>query len=145
MGIAPTVIINSGGGSVTAGLAICDAVEAFPGGVTMVVTSMAASMAAVILSCGSRGRRFVLPHAEVMLHEPLVTTEAPSSLNASAMRRKSDSLLKTRDLLSSILAKNCGHTLEEVNRQIEYDFYMDSHAAVEFGIVDAVLEDIYSL
>ena len=61
------------------------------------------------------------------------------------MRRRSDSLLKTRDVTSGILAENTGHTLEEVNNRIEHDFYMSSLEAVDFGIVDAVLEDIYSL
>lgn len=143
MGITPCILINSGGGSVTAGLAICDCIKAFPGEVTIVVSGIAASMAAVILSCGTKGRRFILPHSEVMIHEPLIG-DCPGG-NASAMRRRSDSLLKTRDITSGILAENTGHTLEEVNSRIEHDFYMSSLEAVDFGIVDAILEDIYSL
>lgn len=142
-GINPTIIIDSPGGCVRSGFAICDAVEAFPGEVTMVVAGMAASMAAVILSCGTKGRRFILPHSEVMIHEPLVD-QCPGG-NASAMERRSRSLLKTRDLTSGILARNTGHSLEEVNRKIEYDCYMDAREALEFGIVDAIPESIYSL
>ena len=143
-GIDPVLFINSNGGSVNAGLAICDALRAYPGPVSMLVTGMAASMAAVIFSNGTKGRRFVLPHAEVMIHQPLIG-DCPGG-NAGEIRRRSQSLLKTRDVLSGILAENTGHTLEEVNERIEYgDYSMTGPEAVEFGIADAVLENLYDL
>ncbi len=134
------ILINSPGGEVNAGLLIYDAIQGSKAVINMYCTGMAASMAADILAGGQKGRRFILPHSKVMIHEPLIRDGVGGS--ATSIRNISQSILETRDICNGLLAKNTGKTLEEVNEATSYDNYMNAEQTVAFGICDAIAERI---
>lgn len=131
------IYINSGGGSVNAGLLIYDVIQSIQSRVNIYVTGMAASMAAVLACCGEKGRRYILPHSQCMIHEPLINGGVGGS--TSAIRNISESLLKTRELTNGIIAKHTGKSMEEVEQACSYDHYLDAEEAVEFGLVDEIV------
>ena len=133
--------INSGGGEVTAGLLIYDLLQQMKVPVNMYCTGIAASMAAVILAGGQKGRRFILPHSKTMIHEPLLSGGVGGS--ASSINNISDSILETRKILNGILAEHTGKTLKEINKATSFDNYMNAEESVAFGLCDAVAEDIF--
>ena len=116
--------INSGGGEVTAGLLIYDVIRQMKVPVNMYCTGIAASMAAVILAGGQKGRRFILPHSKTMIHEPLLSNGVGGS--ASSIKNISDSILETRKILNGILAEHTGKPLKEVNKATSFDNYMNA-------------------
>jgi len=127
--------INSPGGSVTAGLAIIDTMQHIKNDVSTVCVGLAASMAAVILSSGTKGKRMVLPNAEIMIHQPLGGVEGQASdIEISAKR-----IVKNRATLNKILAKNTGQPLSRVEKDVDRDFFMDAEEAKKYGIVDQVV------
>lgn len=130
------IFINSPGGEVNSGLVIYDVIQDIEIPVNMYVTGMAASMAAVILAGGQKGRRFILPHSKVMIHEPLIQGGIGGS--ASSIRTVSNSILETKDIVNGILAKHTGKSIKEVNKATAFDNYMNSEESVAFGICDAV-------
>lgn len=132
-----TVYINSPGGEVNAGLLIYDALQGSSLDINLVCTGMAASMAAIILCSGKGGKRYILPHSKVMIHEPLISNGMGGS--ATSIRHISDSILKTRDMLSEILAKHTGKSVEEINEAISYDNYMSAEEAIAYGICDEII------
>lgn len=134
------ILINSPGGEVNAGLLIYDTLRASRVPVNLYCTGMAASMAAVILAGGQEGRRFILPHSKVMIHEPLIRDGVGGS--ASSIRNISESILETRDICNGLLAKHTGKTLEEINEATRFDNYMNAEQSVAFGICDAIEERI---
>ena len=131
------IYINSGGGSVNAGLLIYDVMQSITSPVNVYVTGIAASMAALLACGGQKGRRYILPHSQCMIHEPLITGGVGGS--TSAIRNISDSLLKTRALTNGIIAKHTGKSEEEVEKACSYDHYLDAAEAVEFGLVDEIV------
>lgn len=133
--------INSPGGSVNDGMLIYDVLESMKVPVHRYCIGMAASMGAVILSGGKKGNRFILPHSEVMIHEPLLNGDVGGS--ASSIKRKAESILETRSVLNGILAKNTGKTVEEIDAATAYDNYMNAEESVAFGLCDAVVERIF--
>lgn len=135
-----TIFINSGGGEVTAGLFIYDVIQSLKVPVNMYCTGIAASMAALLLAGGQPGRRFILPHSKVMIHEPLISNGVGGS--ATSIRNISDSILETREITNGILAKHTGKTIKEVNKATAFDNYMNATKAVEFGICDKVVESL---
>lgn len=135
------VYINSPGGEVNAGLALYDLFGAFEGELRMYCIGQAASMAAVILAAGQKGRRFILPHSRVMIHEVLLGGGVSGS--ATSISRISESIMETRDLINSILARHTGKTVEEINRATSFDNFMNAAEAVEFGICDEIAETIF--
>lgn len=135
-----TIYIDSPGGEVNAGLAIYDAIQGSELEINMVCVGMAASMAAVILSGGQKGRRYIFPHSKVMIHEPLLSNGVGGS--ATSIRNISDSILKTRDIINTILAEHTGKTLEEINKATDHDNYMYADEAVEFGMCDSITTKI---
>ncbi len=135
-----TVYINSPGGEVNAGLMIYDAIQGSKLKIDLVCTGMAASMAAVILCGGKKGNRYILPHSKVMIHEPLIRDGLGGS--ATSIMHISESISETKNLLSEIMSKHTGNTVEEINKAIAFDNYMDAKMAIEFGICDKVLERI---
>ncbi|MDO8514503.1 MAG: ATP-dependent Clp endopeptidase proteolytic subunit ClpP [bacterium] len=127
--------INSPGGQVSAGLAILDTMNHIQPNVSTVCVGMAASMAAVLLSAGEKGKRFALPNAEVMIHQPHGGAEGQAADIAITAKQ----ILKLRERLNKILAKNTGQKLEKIATDVDRDFFMDAQESVKYGIVDKVL------
>ena len=130
-----SLYINSGGGMVTAGMAIIDTMQHIKNPISTVCVGMAASMAAVILSCGEKGKRFALPNAELMIHQPHGGTEG----QASDIEISAKHILKTRANLNKMLAKNTGQTLSKIEKDVDRDFFMDAEEAKKYGIIDQVM------
>ena len=130
------IYINSPGGMVTAGLAILDTMNYIKPDICTICVGMAASMAAVLLSSGTKGKRYVLPNAEVMIHQPLGGAQG----QASDIKITADHIIEIRERLNKILAENSGQPLEVIEKDTERDNYLSATAAVEYGLVDKVLE-----
>jgi ATP-dependent Clp protease protease subunit len=128
--------INSPGGSVTAGMAIYDTMNYIKCDVNTICIGMAASMGAFLLSSGTKGKRFALPNAEIMIHQPLGGARG----QASDIKIQADLILKTRDRLNRILAKNTGKDLETIEKDTDRDHYMTSFEAKDYSIIDEVIE-----
>ncbi len=129
-----SLYINSPGGSVTATLAIVDTMNHVKPAVSTVCVGMAASGAAIILSSGEKGKRYALPNAEVMIHQPHGGAEG----QATDIEITAKQILKLRANLNRILAKNTGQKLEKVEKDVERDFFMTAEEAKKYGIVDQV-------
>ena len=127
--------INSPGGSVTAGMAIYDTMNYIKCDVSTICIGMAASMGAFLLSAGAKGKRFALPHSEVMIHQPLGGAQG----QASDIKIRADLILRTRDMLNRILAENTGKSVEEIERDTDRDNFMTAEQALEYGLIDKVL------
>lgn len=132
------IYINSPGGSVQSGLMMYDIIQACSDKVeiNMYCMGMAASMAAILLAGGQKGRRFILPHSTVMIHEPLISSGVGGS--ATNIKKTADSIMNTKATICKILSKHTGKTYKSIEKAISYDHYMDSEEAVAFGICDAV-------
>ncbi len=128
--------INSPGGSVTAGMAIFDTMRYIKCDVATICVGMAASMGAFLLSAGAKGRRLGLPNAEIMMHQPSAGTQGQITDMALHLKR----LENVKSRMNRILADNTGKSVEEVTEACERDNFMTSQEAVEFGIIDRVLE-----
>ena len=130
-----SLYINSPGGSISAGLAILDTMNHVKPPISTVCAGIAASMGAVILSAGDKGKRFALPNAEIMIHQPHGGAEGQASdIEISAKR-----ILKNRETLNKILAKNSGQPLSRVEKDADRDFFMDAEEAKKYGIIDKIL------
>jgi len=127
--------INSPGGSVSAGLAIYDTMNYIKCDVSTICIGMAASMGAFLLSSGAKGKRFALPNAEVMIHQPLGGVQG----QATEIKIAADHILKTREKLNAILAEQTGKPLEVIERDTERDNYMSAQDAMEYGLIDKVI------
>ncbi len=135
-----TILINSPGGEVNSGLAIYDLIRSCKTPIKMYCIGMAASMGAVIFSGGQKRRRFILPNSKVMIHEPLLRGGVGGS--ASSIQSTAESILKTRDVLNGILAKNTGRTIEEINEATNHDNILTAEEAVKFGLCDKIVKKI---
>ena len=127
--------INSPGGSVSAGLAIYDTMQYIKCDVSTICVGMAASMGAFLLSGGAKGKRYALPNAEIMIHQPLGGAKG----QATDIKIAADHILKTRERLNRILAQNTGQALEKVEADTERDNFMSAQEAKEYGLVDEVI------
>ena len=128
--------INSPGGLITAGMAIYDTMNYIKPDVCTICVGMAASMAAFLLSSGAKGKRYVLPNAEVMIHQPLGGTNG----QAEDIKIAADHIVKTRERLNKILAKNTGKSLKQIAKDTDRDNYLDAQQAVEYGLADKIVE-----
>lgn len=128
--------INSPGGSVTAGLAIYDTMKYIKPDVSTICVGMAASMGAFLLSSGTKGKRYALSNAEIMIHQP----SGGSQGQASDMLIAAEHILKIRKKLNKILADNTGQKLEVIEKDTDRDRWLDAHQALEYGLVDSVFE-----
>lgn len=135
------IYITSPGGQVISGLAIYDCMRSCPNELNVYCIGIAASMAAVLLAAGQKGRRFILPHSRVMIHEVLLGQGVTGT--ASSISRMSDSILETRDIVNGILAQHTGRTIDEINRATSFDNVMNAKEAVEFGICDEIVDSIF--
>ena len=127
--------INSPGGYVTAGFAIYDCIKSLNSQVSTICTGFAASMGSIILSAGTKGKRFIQPHARVMIHQP----SGGASGQASDIQITAQEIIKTKELSAHILAANCGQTFEKIMKDFNRDHWMGAEESVSYGIVDAVL------
>ncbi len=130
-----SLYINSPGGLVSAGLAIVDTMQHIKADVSTICVGMAASMGAVILSSGKKGKRFILPHAEVMIHQPLGGAQG----QASDIEISAKHIIQTRKILNEMLAKNTGQKLSVVEKDTDRDFFMSAKEALKYGIVDKII------
>jgi len=133
--------INSPGGSVSAGLAIFDTMNFINADVQTIVIGMAASMGAFLLAAGEKGKRYALPNAEVMIHQPLGGAQG----QATEIEIAAKHILKTRDTLNKILAERTGQTLKAIARDTDRDNYMSAEEAVKYGLVDAIMTNSKNL
>ncbi|MDE2489734.1 MAG: ATP-dependent Clp protease proteolytic subunit [Elusimicrobia bacterium] len=129
--------INSPGGMVSAGLAVYDTMQIVRAPITTLCMGMAMSFGAVLLAAGTKGKRYALPHARVMIHQPLMRGGLQGQ--ETDIRIQGVEIGKTRRRLSEILARHCGKTVEDVDRDVERNFYLSAAEAVSYGLVDQVL------
>ena len=133
-----TFYINSPGGMVTSGMVVYDTMQMISSPVSTVCMGMAASMGSILLSGGTKGRRFIYKHGEVMIHQPSGGGRGTSAdLEIMAVQIK-----KTKEMGARILAENCGQTYEKVMKDFDRDYWMDAAESIAYGIVDAVMEKI---
>lgn len=131
------LFINSPGGSVTAGMAIIDAIKNCKNDVCTICTGMAASMGAFILSCGTKGKRYITALSEVMIHQPLGGTQG----QASDILITAEHIKKTKDKINQILSENTGKPIEVITNDSDRDYYMDADEAVLYGICDGIYHE----
>ena len=127
--------INSPGGSVTAGMAIYDTMNYIKADVSTICVGMASSMGAFLLSSGAKGKRYALPNAEVMIHQPLGGFQG----QATDIGIHANRMLKIKERLNKILSENTNQPLEKLSADVERDYFLDGEEAVEYGIVDKVI------
>ena len=127
--------INSPGGSVTAGMAIYDTMQYIKCDVSTICIGMAASMGAFLLTAGAKGKRYALPNAEIMIHQPLGGTQG----QATDIQIHAEHILKIKEKLNKILSERTGQTLEQIKADTERDNFMDSYEAKEYGLIDKVI------
>ena len=135
-----TFYINSPGGVVTSGMVIHDTMKMISSPVSTICMGLAASMGSILLSAGAKGKRYIYPSGEVMIHQPSLGgmmrgTSADLEIQAIQIR-------KTKQIGAKILADNCGKTVEEILKDFERDYWMDAQEAVDYGIVDGILSKI---
>ncbi len=128
--------INSPGGSITSGMAIYDTMQVIKCDVSTICVGMAASMGAFLLSAGTKGKRFALPHSEVMIHQPLGGMQG----QATDIKIHADRIIRMRETLNKILSENTGKPLDVIERDTERDNFMSAYEAKEYGLIDEVIE-----
>ena len=131
-----SIYINSPGGVITSGMAIYDTMNFIKSDVSTICIGMAASMAAIILSSGTKGKRYILPNGEVMIHQPLGGAQG----QATEIKIAAERILKLKGKLNQILASNTGKDIKEIENDTERDYFMDSSEALQYGIVDKILK-----
>jgi ATP-dependent Clp protease protease subunit len=130
------IYINSPGGVVTAGLAIYDTMQYLKCPITTICIGQAASMGAMLLAAGSKGKRYALPNARIMIHQPLGGAQG----QATDIEIQTKEIMRVKKLLNEILAKHTGQPLAKIEKDTDRDFYMSAQEALEYGIVDEVIE-----
>jgi ATP-dependent Clp protease protease subunit len=133
-----SIYINSPGGSITAGLAILDTMRFVRPNIVTICVGQAASMAAVLLAAGTKGRRFSLPHARIMIHQPSMHGLAGQATDIDIYARE---ILRMREKLNQILAESTGQPIDRVSRDVDRDYIMGPEQAVEYGMIDKVITD----
>ena len=131
-----SLYINSPGGVITSGMAIYDTMNFIKSDVSTICIGLAASMAAFLLSSGKKGKRYALPNAEVMIHQPLGGAQG----QATEIKIAAEHILKLKDKLNTILAKNTNKPLEKIQNDTERDYFLTSDDALEYGLIDKIIE-----
>lgn len=135
-----TFYINSPGGVVTSGMVIYDTMKMIQSPVSTICMGLAASMGSILLSAGTKGRRFIYPHGEVMIHQPSIGGYFQAkSIDLEIQARQIE---KTKLIGAQILADNCGKTVEQIMKDFDRDYWMDANEALAYGIVDKVIDKI---
>jgi len=130
------LIINSPGGYVTSGFSIYDTILQIKSPVSTVCSGLAASMGSILLSVGAKGRRFIQPHARVMIHQPSGGAQG----QASNIEIQAKEIIKTKEIGARILADNCGQSFDKVMKDFDRDYWMDADESIAYGIVDQVIK-----
>lgn len=133
--------INSPGGVVTSGMAIYDTMNFIKADVQTIVIGMAASMASVLVSSGAKGKRFGLPHSQVMIHQPSGGAQGQQT----EIQIAAEEILKTRKMINGILAENSGQPIERIEQDTERDHYLTAQEAVDYGLLDGIMENTAKL
>lgn len=128
--------INSSGGSVTAGMAIYDTIQYVKSKVSTICVGTASSMAAVLLSAGAKGKRFILPNAEVMLHQVMGGAEG----QAIDIKIRAEHILRIKDRINSILVKHTGQTMKKIDKDTDRDYYLTASEAIKYGLADKIIK-----
>ena len=129
--------INSPGGSITEGMAIMDTMNYIKSDVKTICLGLAASMAAFLLSCGTKGKRYILPNAEVMIHQPLGGAQG----QATEIKIVAERILRLKNKLNKILSENTNKSIDVIERDTERDHFLTAEEALEYGIVDEILKN----
>ncbi|MCL2859591.1 MAG: ATP-dependent Clp protease proteolytic subunit [Oscillospiraceae bacterium] len=130
--------INSPGGSITDGMAIYDTINYIKCPVSTMCVGLAASMGAVLLACGTKGKRFATPNAEIMIHQPLIS--GGLSGQTTEIKIHAEHMIRTREKLNRILSEKTGQPLEKINEDTERDNFMTAEEALKYGIIDGILD-----
>lgn len=130
------IYINSPGGSVTAGLAIYDTIQYIKPDVSTICVGLAASMSAVLLSAGTKGKRFALPNAEILIHQVMGGAEG----QAIDIKIRAERILRIKDRLNDILSKHTGSSLEKIEKDTDRDYFMSADEALKYGIIDKIIK-----
>ena len=133
-----SLYINSPGGSITDGMAIVDTINYIKCPVSTICVGMAASMGAVLLTSGAKGKRFATPNAEILIHQPLIS--GGLSGQTTEIKIHADHMVKTREKLNKLLSERTGQNLETIERDTERDNYMTAQEALEYGLIDGILD-----
>jgi len=133
--------ISSPGGSVTSGMVIYDTMRMLKSPVSTICMGLAASMGSILLSGGAKGRRFIYPHGEVMIHQPSLGGHIQGV--SADMEIHAEQILRTKEMGARILAENTGQTIERIRKDFERDYWMDAQQSIEYGIVDKVIDKLY--
>lgn len=133
--------ISSPGGSVTAGMVVYDTMRMIKSPVSTICMGLAASMGSILLSGGAKGRRFIYPHGEVMIHQPSLGGHIQGV--SADMEIHAEQILRTKEMGARLLAENTGQTIERIRKDFERDYWMDAPQAIEYGIVDRVIDKLY--
>ncbi len=135
-----TIYLNTPGGSTTSGMAVYDTMKLVSSPITIVVTGMAASMGSVLLSAATKGQRLLYPHAQVLIHQPLIMGRfmgAAVDINIQAQEME-----KTREEINRILSDASGQPLEKIQRDTDRDFYMNAQETIDYGLADRIVEKV---
>lgn len=132
-----SLYINSNGGSITSGMAIYDTMNFIKSDVSTICIGMAASMGAFILSSGKKGKRYILPNSEVMIHQPLGGAQG----QATEIKIAAERIIKLKDKINYILAKNTNQDLAKIEQDTERDYFLSAKEALEYGLVDKIIEN----
>ena len=133
-----SIYINSPGGSITSGMAIYDTMNIIKSDVSTICIGISASMAACLLSSGKKGKRYILPNAEVMIHQPLGGAQG----QATEIKIAAERILKLKDKINKILSKNTNQSLEKIQNDTERDYFLDAEEAKQYGIIDKIIENM---
>ena len=133
--------ISSPGGAVTSGMVVYDTMQMLKSPVSTICMGLAASMGSILLSGGAKGRRFIYPHGEVMIHQPSLGGHIQGV--SADMEIHAEQILRTKEMGARILAENTGQTIERVRKDFERDYWMDAAKAIEYGIVDKIIDKLY--
>ena len=133
--------ISSPGGSVTSGMVIYDTMRMIKSPVTTICMGLAASMGSILLSGGAKGKRFIYPHGEVMIHQPSLGGHIQGV--SADMEIHAEQILRTKEMGAKILAENTGQTIERIRKDFERDYWMDAEKSIEYGIVDKIIDKLY--
>ena len=135
--------INSPGGSITDGMAIYDTIQYIKSDVCTICVGMAASMGAVLLASGTKGKRYALPNSEILIHQPLIG--GGLSGQATEVKIHADHLVATREKLNKVLSERTGQSIETIQKDTERDNYMTAQQAKEYGLIDEIMESIINI
>ena len=130
--------INSPGGSITDGMAIVDTMNYIKCPVSTICVGLAASMGSVLLTCGAKGKRFATPNSEILIHQPLISGGLAGQ--TTEIKIHADHMVKTREKLNKILSDRTGQPIDVINRDTERDHYMTAQEALEYGLIDGIME-----